>query len=278
LGTKETDWDSDESSDGSLEDDKETLSKGQYDLYRKLRTVLRCISDDISSLFQVSLMIKRPEYSRRYLHSTSNANFSPTIASYLEIDARYVANRLQEWKRATETISKKEEPAATPEVIALRRLGEGSSYEQELTRRLASANTRRREQFLYWSTHPDVSLQEFIVQSNQSLEKHSTGYATANNDTQEAMAQLELTDHHYRGRKSTATKDISTTVNLSDVFRVATSAGSARTTYTGSMTGNKKPNQVPDLPKDALQKDAFECPYCHAHLESMMMRSRSQWK
>jgi hypothetical protein len=250
LDTEQDGSESDGSTTLDLVDTEDESASGRFADYRRLRRVLSDMRDDIDSLFQVSALIKRPGFDRRYLRSTGSANFDSRIVHHFNSDLSHVREKIMQWNQP-ESLANDQQPAATPEVLALRNTEKNASgHQHELIRRFASANTRRREQLLYWFRHPDQPPPEFAVHE----------------DRMEADSQ------------STAPKDTFTIAAASDVYRATRMAGTTRTEYSESTTGTNNSSRVPDVPKAAFESNVFECPFCHAMLDSNEMQSRIQWK
>jgi hypothetical protein len=260
LDAEQDSSDSEDTTTSDFVASEDELASGRFADSRRLRRILSDIKDDIDSLFQVSLLLKRPGFDRRYLRSTGKSDFDSRIAHHFNSDVSHVTEKILQWNQL-ENLANDQQPVATPELIDLRKLEKKvSGHQQELIRRLASANTRRREQLLYWFRHPDQPPPEFGV--HEVLGK----------------VHEDRTEVDSQGQVSTAAKDTFTIAAASDVYRATKMVGPTRTEYSESTTSNNNSSRVPDVPKAAFENDSFECPFCHAMLDSSEMQSRTQWK
>jgi hypothetical protein len=242
-----------------------------------MRSVLRHIAEDIDSLYQLSLLITRPGFDRKYLHSTREAEFDSRVAPFRDFDLRHVEEKLQEWRQQKKKIDDGE-PPATPEVVADR----PSDSKGILIRRLAAANTKRREQLLYWSRHPDRLATEVGLAEPTPDEQIKSG-TEHREDLKLTQQTAPLGDAHRMETETQHSKSIMTKYTFShaapsDMFGTQTLAGPARTIYAESTVGNKQLNRVPPVPVISQTTPSFECPYCHITLDSELMQSRQEWK
>jgi hypothetical protein len=260
LDAEQDSSDSDDSTTSHFVASEDELASGRFADYRRLRRILSDIKDDIDSLFQVSLLVKRPGSDRSYLRSTGKSDFDSRIAHHFNSDVSHVTEKIMQWNQP-DNLANDQQPVATPEFIALRKSEKKvSGHQQELVRRLASANTRRREQLLYWFRHPDQPPPEFAVHEVLG-------------EVREVRMEVDS-----QGQASTAAKDAFTIAAASDVYRATRMAGTTRTEYSESTTGTNNSSRVADVPKVAFENNVFECPFCHAMLDSNEMQSRTQWK
>jgi hypothetical protein len=268
-----------------VDEDEEVLSNPQSRDARNLTRVLRNIGNDIKSLSQVSVLIRRPGYSRKYIHSTGNAAMDPRITYYSEHDIRYVIEKFHAWKQQPKLVDD-EEPMAAPEVVASANLlAEFPEHQAHLIRRLALANTRRREQLLYWSRHPDQPPTQATFRTYQLPKRELSPDMKARDNHEDASGNEQADEIPHamyetgsQGQRTIMTTNTFTTVAASDVFGAQTVSGPVRTIYAESTVGNRSSNRVPELRKVLPKDDTFECSYCHAMLDTQKMRNRLEWK
>lgn len=229
----------------------------------KISSLMRHMIEDVRALCQISLLISRPGFSRRYLHSTGNNEYDPRVAFYADYDIRHIKEKFYHWNQPR--------CDATGEP----RAGRVGELQDILIQRLAKANTKRREQLLYWSQHPDmhpvsatrVERTVPILAAHMSLDSRRE-WAGSGPQAQAAPV----------GTQSTLTKKSFSTVVVSDVSDTPTGLDQARTIYAESRVGNRKSNRVPEIPMAAGKNPSFKCPYCGIILPSGKMRNRLQWK
>ncbi|KAF2015912.1 hypothetical protein BU24DRAFT_422223 [Aaosphaeria arxii CBS 175.79] len=227
----------------------------------RLNSVLRHIADDVDSLYQLSHLIIRPGFIRKYLHSTRGKDFDARVAPFYQYDIRHVEEKFQEWRQSKKGLDERE-LVTTPDVI----VGRSAGSEPILIQRLALANTKRREQLLYWSRHPDRVESELDLAMDKSSVQHPTDSGSIQRDRTETESQYS---------KSIKTRHTFSNIAASDIFGKQTVAG---TLYAETNVGNKRLNRVPPVPSSSRVVPSFECPYCHSMLDSQVMQSRQEWK
>lgn len=147
-----------------------------------------------------------------------------------------------------------------------------------LARRLAKANTRRREQLFYWSKKPDqrpAPVRLMAPERTAALHPPSSH--------EEELVIVEAPDQHQEevGNPVSVSSFAGRTfslVALTDGYGAQTANGVARTLYAKSTIGQRRSNRVPDLPAAAYQDGEFYCPYCGINLSSAKMQDRQEWK
>lgn len=309
------DSDSDESSESS---DSERSSEGEVAEDRShdprssaLLRIYRQIREDIDTLYQVSLLIKRPGYARQYIHSTGTHAWDPRIEHFVDFDIRHVCEKIYDWEKKepfnqeepsrgkeplkrdefrkqeqspdNDNSHKKGEIVATVEVIEERaRLNNESSLQRTLTMRLAKANTRRREQLLYWSSHPDQlpitsDMHETLapVLAEDAQIRTFVPMLPPQQDISSPSGQNDFQEEISEAPKSTVTRNTFSTAILSEP---PNTHQAPRTIYAETVLGKQRSNRVPDPPIVSLKQDTFICPYCHLELSAIQMRDRQEWK
>lgn len=221
---------------------------------RGLPAILRHVGDDLDLLAQIAVLVMRPGFKRRYLHSTRLGELDPKMEPFAKFDRLSVEEKIIHWK-AQDTQQNGNEATATPELVESRALArEPLEGEHVLLQRLAMANTRRREQFLHWSRDPDE-----VKEIGQEVDN----------------AKIQARGHAPR---STLSKDTYSIVDETVVLETNAKVNSEGTTYSESTAGNTRSNRVPDAPAKIWTDATFECPYCHLTLESLKMQNRGEWK
>ncbi|KAK2766116.1 Checkpoint kinase 2 [Arachnomyces sp. PD_36] len=265
-----------EDSESSSEEDESDNVETPHIKSPKLSVIFRHIAEDINSLYQMSLLISRPGFNRRYLRSAGKDDYDPRIAPYAYYDLRHISEKIRQWNQSPKCINDSELQAPS-EILEHEAAAENTLLEEHrfLTQRLAKANTKRREQLLYWSLHPDKPPAVFDnILPNHTLEEKLKPPAR-HKEASPARAQVDTEPQESR---STMTKKSFSTVVASDILGTQSTVGPPRTTYAESAVGNKMSNRVPDIPDDARTRLSFECPYCHTTLGSEKMLKRSEWK
>ena len=183
----------------------------------------------IQSLYKISVSLRRPAIHDKYIRSVSkDANTS----YFIPWDQSHVESK---FRNASEV----------------------------LVRRLALANTRRRQQLQYWEEHPqDVA--EGVLSEAVLCES--------------GIPPRESKPTRSLGIPSGTTNQTFSTVALSGVNDNETFSGRPKTIYQPSLQGASSHLRIPDIPKVAFGQTSFECPYCHTQLEVQTMRKRQLWK
>lgn len=235
------------SEEADVDRDSQTSAKT-----RQWSKIFGTIAEDIDLLYEVLLLITRPNFNRHYLHSQKPAEEESGATMYAEFDIRHVEDKIRSWERIDSSKTEQKSAAAIEEV-------------QTLALRLAKANTRRREQLKHWSKHPD---QHPTDRAEPERKAHSQFF----------IDDKEPRDKRVVSSKSVMSTDTFTTTAVSDIFQAETVAGPPRTVYTDSTVASKQSNRVPKVPSISLYKEHFECPYCHLDLDSARMQNRIEWK
>ena len=183
----------------------------------------------IQSLYKISVSLRRPAVHDKYIRSVSkDANTS----YFIPWDHSHVESK---FRNASEV----------------------------LVRRLALANTRRRQQLKYWEKHPQDAAEELL---SEAALLNSAIPPTESNPTQSL------------GIPSRATKQSFSTVAQSVINDHETFSGRPKTLYEPSLQGAGGYLRVPDRPAVPFGRTSFECPYCRTQLDVQTMRKRQLWK
>lgn len=229
-------------------------------------------------------MLSRPGFERIYLHSTGNREFDPRVQYYADFDLSHIQEKLHEWTsqwKNQRKIINKDEPVALG-TLPSEHVVEPNfspSSDETLVKRLAKANTKRREQLLYWSGHPDVPSDAPQV-SNQ-IEKPEIPRNVSAEPTPSSTQMVTLVEHNGEEESDAPPPAMTlrtfSKVPASDTYETQTKDGHTRTEYKKSIFGSKSSNRVPNPPVMG-QKGSFECPFCRIELKSVQMRNRDAWK
>ena len=263
----------------SSSDEEDDDEYGNYPVkLPKYSVLIKNIAEEIRSLSEVSLLVSRPGFSRRYLHSTGENEYDPRVAHYANYDLQYIGEKLRQWRQQPKKIDN-DEPVISMKALRGRASAENIMFQDQefLRRRLAKANTKRREQLHYWSRHPDT-IPEAVNPVEQSVSVSSVPIPLGSKLEQAAPLSGTKVETESLGFKSTFTKKSFSTVAISDLFDTQTQAGPVRTIYAESTIGNRTSNQVPNMPKLEKSTPFFKCPYCQMMLGSKKMQNRIQWK
>jgi hypothetical protein len=225
--------------------------------------IFRSIQEDIDSLYEVLLMIIRPDFNRHYLHSSNLEEPDVSVLSYLDFDIRHVEDKIRSWECQAPSLKDKEDIAASESLES-----QTSSLAHILVTRLARANTKRREQLKHWEKHPDQApTTNNTVSSEVEIVSHPA-------PPEESTAKIP----GIPSNRSVMTTNTFSTVAVSDIFGTEAVAKPPRTVYTDSTVGTQRSNRVPKVPSKSLHQKDFECPYCHLRLDSSTMQVRQEWK
>lgn len=235
----------------------------------KIAILLSHIQEQIRLLYHLDALLRRPRLSGRYLKSTDKNYKRSPIEKH---DCSHILEKHRQWT-AVFNSNIEQQDETQPEIIPLQSSqtrhhntsdDEPAVSQDELTEResrqekveihtiisrLARANAKRRQQLSYWEIHP--------VTGNIDEETSGTG------------------------RPKTKSLMSSSGDSFSSVARSAideTDMDARRTVYPCSVTAGRKSARVPDVPREAFTEERVECPFCHAMLDSMTMKTRMSWK
>jgi hypothetical protein len=230
-----------------------------------IKSIISAIFEDISSLYRVSILLRRPLNKDKYIRS---ATTDTHLSSYLFWEKQHVIEKTTQWAK---------------DIAGIKGCSSVTTVNQDdpLIVRLAFANCRRREQLAYWRRHPDrpslhVTLssimpsQEMKPSQGARLESHSQ-------PKKENNKQMKKTAGHTVAT-SNKTQETFSTIAASALAEEATIFGGTKTVYTPSTKGNSTTLRVPDLPKFSQGALTFDCPYCFAKLDPITMQKRTAWK
>ncbi|KAJ5519017.1 Tetratricopeptide-like helical [Penicillium expansum] len=242
----------------SADSDSDSNDDGGNQHYRmpKIRLLVQQTLEQIRSLYDLSALLRRPKIVDKYIRSVNseshiaslnNPYHLPLSIAFSRSDETHIIEKALQWRSLTKS-------------------AQGIDFEFK-------ANTRRREQFQYWTDYPYDSRQDTI---------HTARLATPRLEEKKEPQNRGLTFQPSipkvprKGPKSTASKQSFSAAAFSDIHDTKTNVR-PRTIYTPTAVGQGRSNSVPDPPKTAFGT-TFLCPYCGTTLESSEMQNRQLWK
>ncbi|XPT00103.1 hypothetical protein M3J09_009261 [Ascochyta lentis] len=243
----------------------------------KLPELLLHSSNDLNSLYEISAMIRRPGYERSYLRSTDNTGMDSEASAYARFDLNYVADKIRSWNQQHRIVGAEERAVRVGSLVTSPTSTEFSVVQDALIQRLASANTKRRRQLLYWSDNPEQGLKHVIQPGKMGRILSQPDRVAAKDSGTIDKSIPTKSSPSKEGGVTSPVREFSVFAR-SDFLGAHSEGGPAFTSYAPSTVGNKQSNRVPPLPKTAVLGESFECPYCGATLLASKMRSRSEWK
>jgi hypothetical protein len=249
------DGDEEDGEHSSSSDESDTAQEGLETAWEiRLRKIISTIFEGIRSLYRISVLLRRPRNSSKYLRS-SNTTIPSYDALKVTLDYSHVMEKIRQWRHLTMRVQVggDEEHVVTEEEIQRRKENEhqGIADIVYFCQRLTWANLLRRKQFDYWVDCPDVP----------ESQERALG-TTAN----QLKGQTPLVIH-----ASLSTVAKSALGNNNDL-------GQSPTVYARTVTGRSNTTRVPDVPKRSTTDPSFECPFCHIILDSKPMQKREVWK
>jgi hypothetical protein len=251
--------DHDQDSSSSLSSDTENSSDdlpSSGPRTSETRRLVSVIFGHIGSLYKVSLLLRRPEIHNKYIRSVSR---NQSVSYFADWDKTHVSEKMNQ--RALDKGRRYEEPvgACTP-----------------LVSRLGAANTRRREQLMYWQRHPDRPTR-IGAQSTVSTEQQ----AAAPEDLKGGFARYQPRQFESEPNipaPSKGTKQSFSVVAKSVLDDNETFSGRPKTVYEPSACGGGRFSRVPDAPRPQPGSLTFDCPFCFSELGVKAMQQRQLWK
>ena len=201
------------------------------------------IFGQIRSLYKMSILLRRPAVHDKYMRSVSkDANTS----YFLPWDHAHVENKFR-------------------------------NARQVFVRRLALANTRRRQQLQYWEKHHENEAEGMSPASHPHPTVLKIGVAKPNSNARPQEKPPVIGSASEKIPAQSLGMSFST-VAQSAVNDNETFSGRPRTIYAPSFQGRGRRLRIPDLPTVPFGRTSFECPYCYAQLDVQTMRQRELWK
>ncbi|KAM0418719.1 hypothetical protein ACHAPT_012317 [Fusarium lateritium] len=253
----------------------------------KICLLAQQIADQIRSLYDLSSLLRRPRIADKYIRSVSSKSHQatpdtlPLIASFSKSDESHVVEKMLQWRGLTKAeqslVFGDEPPAPMRQELATDQIDDILWY----CRRLARANTRRREQLQYWTDHPYDPKQAELnpAQTAPDLVKRLVKGPEPKEESGSQTSTLKPSSFKLpiSGPKSIMSKQSFSTAAVSDVHNSKTNVR-PQTVYAATNVGQGRCNAVPGPPKAEDGKTTFPCPYCGMTLESLEMQNRQSWK
>ncbi|KAL8676089.1 MAG: hypothetical protein Q9186_007357 [Xanthomendoza sp. 1 TL-2023] len=221
----------------SEDSDDEDFGTYQDDTY--VETALGNVNGIIDRLYQLSFKIRNPvtrlgfSKAQNYqeIDKDTGLDLIPVIADFDRQHVEHVFLQLQK-RNSTEDVRK-----------------------HYLVKRLAKANTRRRQQFKYWRAR------RVKIQASSEPAKDSNFLIRSSNvlgTEQQQLLETPMPGQPAPSMPSTATRLDPAIVNLDDTTSIISTS-----TYAKLTKGPAHDLEIPQLPKKLRGKKEFECPYCH---------------
>ncbi|KAK5656740.1 hypothetical protein OQA88_4288 [Cercophora sp. LCS_1] len=249
-----------------------------------IQRLIRQISEQIVSLYDLSALLRRPRVTNKYISSTSSKNtqrhsggsdslrFSEGCQAW---DVEHMSEKVLQWRGLTK--AGRAERFEEEECVTTERLGakRGSNEVDWFILRLARANTRRREQLRYWVDHPYAPGD--TPEPTETLVKGGAKHPDIRSTERPVPPTTKPTDlvSTSEGTKTTVSKQSFSTAAISAVHDTKTNTR-PRTVYEPTAIGHRISNSVPNPP--ASTGSTFKCPYCAMTLESDLASDRQSWK
>lgn len=294
-------YDSDSESSASWESarselDSDSLSGDETDLkVPKIQLLIGQIADQVTSLYDLSALLRRPMVTNRYISSTSPrkgkdvmSDVIPLSISFTHADEQHVIEKILQWRALNKSGLKLEFPNEVPKGYRI----ETDNTVEDIAwfcQRLARGNTRRREQLQYWSDNPcggskiskDVAKATIVeLPQTAACQGAKTNVPKSINSQISTIKQPGLGPDHDGTRR----------IPMSEPSRQGFSAAAlsviqddrthtrALTVYSRTTTSQRESNFLQGPPSTAIGSVNFPCPYCGAVLQSDYMKQGQNWR
>jgi hypothetical protein len=245
--------------DSSSSDESHTAQEDlETDWEIRLRKIVNSISEEIRSLYRISVLLRCPRNPSKSLRSSHS-----TISSYAALkataDYTHISEKIRQWRDYTirSKLGADQRYVMTENEDQLKK-----NAHREMTdivffcERLTWANLFRRKQFDHWFDCPDVP---------ESQERTSN---TIPNRLYFSMHTSLSTD-----AKSTSGKNY----HIEDLLTVYTNPV-VGPVYFNSVVRRSDATEPPKVPRRSTTDPNFNCPFCRIVLDSEMMQKRETWK
>ncbi|CAG7559856.1 unnamed protein product [Fusarium equiseti] len=282
--TSNSDIDSDSEYSSNSSEDSDALSEPLSSRQRppKITVLVAHMQEQITLLYHIDILLRRPRLSGRYLKSTNEHRQASPMEMY---DRAHIKEKQRLWitsfnaendteeRVQSEDLSAKssraqiyetweDEPTVSQDEMEAREKSREKEDSHSIISRLARANTRRREQLIYWERHPfSKNIEEIASVTNEDLH----------------VRLQDLDMERPKSLTSATTKHSFSDAAKSAFDERKTVSGRPRTMYASSVVTGRQSARVPDVPRAAFEEDQVECPFCHATLDSATMQSRMSW-
>ena len=197
----------------------------------------------IRSLYKISALLRRPVARDKYIRSVSK---DEAVSFYAPWDQAHLEDKFR-------------------------------GANQSILRRLAMANTRRRQQLKFWEKHPAES-SEAVKVTGPIISHKPQSLVGAKDTTRSTNLTVDKRPTLSLGVPSQSTKQSFSTVAKSELNDNETSSGRPQTVYEPSTKGRTSKLRVPDRPKIPFGQISFDCPYCLTKLNVRNVDHRAAWK
>ena len=285
----ETDYDTDSNSNFN----SDFKGEQQRRTMPKIRLLVQQIVGEISSLYDLSSLLRRPKVTDKYIRSVNSKSDSvslenpdtlPLNVGFSSFDENHVVEKVIQWRgltKAERSVEFNEEDVAPIEGVGHLELCDVQDISW-LCQRLGTANTRRREQFQYWASHPydsernsprhvELPLRNVLETPVEPVEEVRESRSQASTLKPTGVVNMSS------GPKTIVSRQSFSTVAISAVQETNTIAR-ARTVYAPTDIGKGRSNSVPNPPKPKDGSGTFPCPYCGATLDHGEMSNRQSWQ
>ncbi|THX96308.1 hypothetical protein D6D03_08817 [Aureobasidium pullulans] len=236
---------------------------------------LAAVYGGITSLYRIAALLRRPRITNKYLKSRNRR--VPINLLVSSLDYTRITDKVRFWRGyMTDRVAGDDELGVTENDLQLRReLGDHQLSDIEfLCQRLTRANTLRREQFDYWTEHPDVP-------ESYRLDDTLRSQGTATTPSRDESSK-EVLDRSKaaapRSVFSTSARTTFSSVGHTTIQDDRTRVSRPRTRYAASNVAGSNATRVPDIPRCPPEETEFECPFCHTELDWAKMQDRTTWK
>ena len=241
-------------------------SEGSQERETDYALLLRDVSDIIDRLYKISTRIR----------TSSTRLRSTRLLHYRQIDPETEVDLIDQFRDI--------DLCHVRELFRFYQRDEAEATSEVLQRRLAAANTRRRQQFGHWKWHHEKMAQATLRrQKLVAGDAGSVGYRPerAKSIVDEGPMQSTENLNHATssGKKGMTVPSITTATNLtaSRIRAEDTVSNISVSTYYGSEQASDEVQEFPDPPASFRGQKYFECPYCFT-LCSGAHAEKSAWK
>ncbi|THY58157.1 hypothetical protein D6C97_04510 [Aureobasidium pullulans] len=230
---------------------------------------LAAVYGGITSLYRIAALLRRPRITNKYLKSRNRR--APINLLVSSLDYTRITDKVRFWRGyMTDRVAGDDELGVTENDLQLRReLGDHQLSDIEfLCQRLTRANTLRREQFDYWTEHPDVPES---YRFDDTL--RSQGTATTPSRDESSKEVLDRSKAAApRSVFSTSARTTFSSVGHTTLQDDRTKVSRPRTRYAASNVAGSNATRVPGIPRCPPEETDFECPFCHTELDWAKIR------
>ncbi|ETS76425.1 hypothetical protein PFICI_11812 [Pestalotiopsis fici W106-1] len=241
--------------------------------------------ENINELYRLKTLLQKPRLKGRYLHSRRSYRNLPGYQQ----DYQHVRQKINFWRTKPSGDPDEEEAADDHETqqsaeeapddpgISMDELMERQNAEDaslhdmdDLCRRLAAANSKRRKQLWYWESHPYLDDAEKLLDMEPPKPFRKTdpiGLNTTDADSFKPPTTAHTFSTAARSAIFPESRDRNNQEEAGTVYEPSVLGGSGRSKL-----------RIPDAPLAAEGENTIECPYCHISLSTDKISNRVGWK